>query len=52
MEDALRGEEYFKFQANVGVLILIVMEDALRARGFNGNLTTTSLNPYCNGRCS
>ncbi len=53
MEDALREFDVQLMSLIRVVLILIVMEDALRensrwqCRDIDG-----SLNPYCNGRCS
>ena len=48
-----RGKEKMRITDENGVLILIVMEDALRVEGdFDIKEIELSLNPYCNGRCS
>ena len=54
MEDALRAMSLGIYHTIITVLILIVMEDALRGHnGFTKKLVDAlSLNPYCNGRCS
>ena len=53
MEDALRGDKKGEPIEVPTVLILVLMEDALRVAGTCGNgKTTTSLNPCSNGRCS
>ena len=53
MEDALRAHCRFYEQGYSGVLILIVVEDALREiKKYRKNRKIISLNPYCSGRCS
>ena len=51
MEDALREVNFELDDKICNVLILIVMEDALRAFVDAWN-THLRLNPYCYGRCS
>ena len=53
MEDALRALHQRKNQRNESVLILVLMEDALRV-GVLGRtrLSDACLNPCSNGRCS
>ena len=53
MEDALRDKELGIRNIVCDVLILVVMEDALRVRIIpaDGEISL-SLNPCCNGRCS
>ena len=53
MEDALRGGKYIEFSAKLPVLILVLMEDALRAKEhLLIKLLSNGLNPCSNGRCS
>ena len=54
MEDALRGFGLFTFTDDgKRVLILVLMEDALRGADYDSSARpTASLNPCSNGRCS
>ncbi len=53
MEDALRALFRSASKYFTAVLILILMEDALRVKNFEKIYKATSrLNPYSDGRCS
>ena len=53
MEDTLRACSEIVDKGRRGVLILILMEDTLRAmKRVHNRLYKTSLNPYSNGRYS
>ena len=53
MEDALRGQNGFSEYCDRRVLILVLMEDALRVQPqVQQQSRATCLNPCSNGRCS
>ena len=53
MEDALRGSILHASQCRPQVLILVLMEDALRECQQSGVVSQANgLNPCSNGRCS
>ena len=53
MEDALRGRRQVPFAGRSKVLILVLMEDALRDKRITMNkLGLKGLNPYSDGKCS
>ena len=53
MEDALRVADTGRYSLSQTVLILVLMEDALReSRLMRYNHMRVSLNPCSNGRCS
>ncbi len=53
MENALRANEFLRKLRRALVLILVLMENALRAlRSHTLSLLISSLNPCFNGKCS